>query len=112
MPIAVAVAALARSARRTAGALVAPTFLIPLPPSLNNSRRSPPQAELIDSEFAEERALQRAIDLVSAAGGVEAARALAREEADKALAALATLPASRARRSLELMVDYVLDRIY
>jgi all-trans-nonaprenyl-diphosphate synthase len=45
-------------------------------------------------------------------GGVDAARRLAREEADKALAALAVLPASRAKRSLELMVDYVLDRIY
>lgn len=45
-------------------------------------------------------------------GGVEAARQLARQEADKALAALSVLPAGRAKRSLELMVDYVLDRIY
>lgn len=46
------------------------------------------------------------------AGGVERARQLAREEADKALAALEALPPSRAKRSLQLMVDYVLDRIY
>lgn len=46
------------------------------------------------------------------AGGVEAARQLARDEADKALAAIKVLPPSPAKRSLELMVDYVLDRIY
>ncbi|GBF89927.1 octaprenyl-diphosphate synthase [Raphidocelis subcapitata] len=68
--------------------------------------------ELIQTEFSEPESLQRAIDLVVSSGGVEAARRLAREEADKALAALAVLPPSRAKRSLELMVDYVLDRIY
>lgn len=68
--------------------------------------------ELIQSEFSEPGSLQRAVDLVVSSGGVDAARRLAREEADKALAALAVLPASRAKRSLELMVDYVLDRIY
>ncbi|KAI8472316.1 MAG: chloroplast Clp protease [Monoraphidium minutum] len=81
-------------------------------PAIFALRRSPELAELIESEFAEDGSLDRAISLVSSAGGVEAARQLAREEADKALAALAVLPASRARRSLELMVDYVLDRIY
>ena len=45
-------------------------------------------------------------------GGIDQARQLARDEADKALASLAVLPPSRAKRSLELMVDYVLDRIY
>lgn len=77
-------------------------------------RHAPPlfQEELIQSEFSEPGSLQRAVDLVVSSGGVDAARRLAREEADKALAALAVLPASRAKRSLELMVDYVLDRIY
>jgi len=70
------------------------------------------QEELIQSEFAEPGSLQRAIDLVVSTGGVERARQLARDEADKALKALAVLPPSRAKRSLELMVDYVLDRIY
>jgi all-trans-nonaprenyl-diphosphate synthase len=70
------------------------------------------QEELIQSEFSEPNSLQRAIELVSSAGGVEEARRLAREEADKALAALAVLPPSRSKRSLQLMVDYVLDRIY
>lgn len=78
------------------------------------TKRSPnnSQEELIQGEFAEPSSLQRAIDLVVSSGGVEAARQLARDEADKALAALAVLPPSRAKRSLELMVDYVLDRIY
>jgi all-trans-nonaprenyl-diphosphate synthase len=72
----------------------------------------PDLEELIQTEFSEPESLQRAIDLVVSTGGVEAARQLARDEADKALAALQVLPPSRAKRSLELMVDYVLDRIY
>lgn len=70
------------------------------------------QEELIQSEFAEPASLQRAIELVSSAGGVERSRQLARAEADKALKALELLPPSRAKRSLQLMVDYVIDRIY
>ena len=70
------------------------------------------QEELIQSEFAEPDSLKRAIDIVVSAGGVETARQLARDEADKALAAIKVLPPSPAKRSLELMVDYVLDRIY
>ena len=40
------------------------------------------------------------------------ARALAREEGQKAVAALACLPETPAKKSLELMVDYVLERLY
>lgn len=40
------------------------------------------------------------------------ARALAREQGDLALAALACLPDTPSRRSLELMVDLVLERLY
>lgn len=72
----------------------------------------PLQEELVQSEFSEPASLQRAVELVTSAGGVERARQLARDEADKALAALSVLPPSDAKRSLELMVDYVLDRIY
>lgn len=46
------------------------------------------------------------------AGGLEAARQLAREQGDLARAALERLPVCDATRSLELMVDYVLERIY
>lgn len=85
-------------------------------PSFDPLPRAPrhrhPQEELIQSEFAEPDSLKRAIELVVSSGGVEAARQLARDEADKALAAINVLPASPAKRSLELMVDYVLDRIY
>ncbi len=41
--------------------------------------------DLIDSEFVEEGDLQRAIELVTADGGVAAAKRLASEEADKVL---------------------------
>jgi all-trans-nonaprenyl-diphosphate synthase len=74
-------------------------------------RIPPRQEELIQSEFAEPESLQSAIALVSSAGGVERARQLAREQADQALAALDVLPPSRAKRSLQVVVDYVLDRI-
>lgn len=68
--------------------------------------------DLIDSEFVEEGDLQRAINLVRDGGGVAAAKRLASEEADKALASLQCLGASEAKDSLEGMVSYVLDRLY
>jgi hypothetical protein len=37
---------------------------------------------------------------------------LARREGDAALTALASLPVCDERRSLEIMVDYVLERMY
>lgn len=40
------------------------------------------------------------------------ARALAREQGDLALASLACLPDTPSKRSLELMVDLVLERLY
>ncbi len=40
------------------------------------------------------------------------ARALAREEGETARAALSCLPDTPSKRSLELMVDYVLERLY
>jgi hypothetical protein len=40
------------------------------------------------------------------------ARALAREQGDLALAALSCLPDTPSKRSLELMVDLVLERLY
>jgi len=66
---------------------------------------------LIDEEFQEEGGLQRAIQLVQESGGIAAARKLARQEADMALDNLKGLPDSPAKRSLELMVEYVLDRL-
>ena len=79
------------------------------PPAAARSRA---RRELIDSEFQEEGSLERALQLVEGAGGLEAARTLAREQGDLARAALQKLPVCSATRSLELMVDYVLERIY
>ena len=66
----------------------------------------------MDTEFVEEGALVRALELVSLTGGLATAQKLAREEADLALASLSVLPEGAAKKSLQLMVDYVLDRIY
>jgi all-trans-nonaprenyl-diphosphate synthase len=68
--------------------------------------------ELVETEFQEEGALAEALALVTSCDGLEAARALARAEGDAARAALHRLPHGEARRSLESMVDYVLQRIY
>jgi geranylgeranyl pyrophosphate synthase len=45
-------------------------------------------------------------------GGLAGARQLAEEEGQAARQALHRLPPGEARRSLESMVDYVLERIY
>ncbi|GLC46314.1 hypothetical protein PLESTB_000998100 [Pleodorina starrii] len=75
-------------------------------------RKSPELLDIISSEFVEEGSLERALELVRETGGIEDARLLARQQADMALAALECLPEGSARRSLRLMVDYVLERIY
>jgi all-trans-nonaprenyl-diphosphate synthase len=75
-------------------------------------QQSPELEELIQSEFTEEGSLQRALALVSEAGGIQAARDLAEQEGQLARQALAGLADCPAKRSLELMVDYVLERIH
>lgn len=67
---------------------------------------------LIETEFEEEGALGRAVQLVTDLGGVAAARRLAREEADRALVALECLPESESKRSMAAMVDWVLERLH
>eukprot|EP00891_Asterochloris_glomerata_P009760 jgi/Astpho2/9760/Aster-03737 len=77
--------------------------------------QSPDSAELaalVDSDFQEAGGLQRAIDLVKQSGGLADAKALAQQEADLALNALRSLRPSPAKESLELMVGYVLHRLY
>jgi all-trans-nonaprenyl-diphosphate synthase len=75
-------------------------------------RKSEELRNIIDSEFVEEGSMERALALVGETGGIEEARLLARQQADLALTALELLPEGPARRSLRLMVDYVLERIY
>lgn len=81
-------------------------------PAIFAMRSSPELRELVESEFMEEGSLRRALDLVAAGGGIDEARTLARQEADAALAALACLPEGPAKTSLQLMVEYVLERLY
>lgn len=68
--------------------------------------------ELIENEFAEDGSLGTALLLVQRGGGIEKSQRLARDQADKALACLSVLPEGPSKRSLQLMVDYVLDRLY
>jgi all-trans-nonaprenyl-diphosphate synthase len=70
--------------------------------------------ELIETEYQAPGGLPRALDLVKLSGGVAQAQTLARQEADKALQALSCLESveSDAKHSLELMIGYVLDRLY
>lgn len=68
--------------------------------------------EIIQSEFTEADALPRALQLVEQAGGIAAARELAEREGQMARDALKGLTESDAKRSLMLMVDYVLERIH
>ena len=89
------------------GNLTAPTILALASPNGGARLR-----ELIEEEFQGEGALEEALALVRSCNGLEAARALARAEGDAARAALHRLPTGEAKRSLEAMVDYVLQRIY
>ena len=67
---------------------------------------------LIETEFVEDGSLEEAVDIVKSGGGLEAARKLAKVEGDLARGSLKSLPEGEAKRSLEGMVDYVLDRIF
>mmetsp|Transcript_9012 Transcript_9012/g.15659 ORF Transcript_9012/g.15659 Transcript_9012/m.15659 type:complete len:404 (-) Transcript_9012:571-1782(-) len=91
----------------SSGNLTAPTIF-----ALQNPLVSEQLLAIIDSEFVEEGSLQQALKLVQQSGGIDASRQLARQEADSALACLANLADSPSKRSLQLMVDYVLHRIY
>eukprot|EP00887_Chlorella_sp_A99_P007306 scaffold2.g7306.t1 len=89
------------------GNLTAPALF-----ALRDPIAGPQLLQLIEGRFEEEGSLTQALLLVAAGGGLEQARALARAEGDAAVAALAPLPDSPARRSLELLVEYVLERVY
>jgi len=89
------------------GNLTAPAILA-MQSALGGSRLR----ELIESEFQGQGALEEALALVVSSGGLAGARQLAEEEGQAARQALHRLPPGEARRSLESMVDYVLERIY
>eukprot|EP00850_Spirogloea_muscicola_P005902 SM000027S09683 [mRNA] locus=s27:774363:776257:+ [translate_table: standard] len=80
--------------------------------ALRDVSAGPKLRALIDSEFVEAGALQRAINLVHDGGGIESARQLAYQQGQLARRCLAGLPAGEVARSLEGMVDYVLERLY
>lgn len=88
------------------GNLTAPAIF-----ALAHPIHGPRLRELIDAEFQVGGGLEEALRLVNAAGGIEAARALARSEGDAARAELARLPHGAPRASLDAMVDFVLQRM-
>lgn len=89
------------------GNLTAPVLF-----ALEDRTHGPRLLQLLQSRFKDEGSLVEALNLVQMGGGIERARLLAREEADKALAALQVLPPTPAKESLAMMVEYVLERLY
>ena len=81
-------------------------------PAILAMQREPALRALIEDRFRDPGSLDRALAMVAMSGGIDAARELAQREGELARAALARLPVSASRRSLEAMVDYVLERIY
>lgn len=81
-------------------------------PVLFALEKEPELRDLIAGEFTDEGSLEAAIALVIRGGGIEKARQLAKEKGNLALKDLECLPQGPLRRSLEGMVDYVLERIY
>lgn len=67
---------------------------------------------LIEREFQEEGDIEKAIELVRVGGGISGAQRLAREEGQLALEALECLPECEAKESLELVVEYILERLF
>ena len=89
------------------GNLTAPVLFALEDPTVGRRLQS-----LLQSKFKAEGSLEEGLRLVQAGGGIDRARVLAREEGDKALAALNVLPATPARDSMALMVEYVLERLH
>lgn len=73
--------------------------------------KEPKLRDIIESEFRESGSLVQAIDIVNNSGGIDKARELAREKADRALENLRCLPASSYKLALEQMVEYNLEQI-
>eukprot|EP01026_Neomeris_dumetosa_P033719 TRINITY_DN2697_c1_g1_i4.p1 TRINITY_DN2697_c1_g1~~TRINITY_DN2697_c1_g1_i4.p1 ORF type:complete len:368 (-),score=33.92 TRINITY_DN2697_c1_g1_i4:212-1315(-) len=67
--------------------------------------------ELIEDEFNNQGDLERALKLVHICHGIQFAQNLAQSQGDLAKDALSVLPSSPYKTSLELMVDYVLNRL-
>jgi all-trans-nonaprenyl-diphosphate synthase len=67
---------------------------------------------LIEREFAQEGDLEQAIALIHDANGIDQARTLAHEHAQKAIYHLQDLPPSESRQTLIDLADYVLSRLY
>jgi all-trans-nonaprenyl-diphosphate synthase len=87
------------------GNLTAPAIF-----ALRHPEHGPKLRAIIESEFTE-GTLEEAIGLVEAAGGIEEAMELAREEGAMAYERLAVLEPSDARHSMEGLIEYVLRRI-
>eukprot|EP00667_Euglena_gracilis_P008040 EG_transcript_8132 len=81
-------------------------------PTLFAFDKNPELRQTIATRFVEEGSLEKAIDIVKTNGGITAAEALAKKHGDLAKACLEELPDSPYKTSLQMMVDYILSRIY
>lgn len=86
------------------GNITAPAILV-----LNDSERL--RFLLKEDKLSSEGALDEAMALVFDNDGIEKAKSLARHHGDLALEALEILPECEEKESLQLMVEYVLERI-
>ena len=66
---------------------------------------------LKEDRLQSDGALEEALELVYDNNGIEKAKQLARHHGDKALENLQVLPECDEKKSLEMMVEYVLERI-
>lgn len=66
---------------------------------------------LKEDRLQSEGSLEEALQLVYENNGIEKAKALARHHGDKALSSLEVLPECEEKASLQMMVEYVLERI-
>ncbi|GMH34058.1 hypothetical protein BSKO_01892 [Bryopsis sp. KO-2023] len=80
-------------------------------PAIFALETEPELRDIIENEFTDDGSLERALELVKRSGGIEKSMELAREEAEKARGALACLPDSPAKESLDLMIQYSLERL-
>jgi all-trans-nonaprenyl-diphosphate synthase len=81
-------------------------------PALYALEEKPYLETLIEREFAQEGDLEQAIALIKDSRGIERSRELAAHHAQVAVQHLADLPASKSRKALIELADYVLGRLY
>ena len=66
--------------------------------------------QIIKNKNENPQAVKRAVEIVIACGGIEYGYKRMKEFADKSLALIADFPTNEAKTSLELLVNYTMNR--